>query len=311
MRNFKASTLKSLKIRNIGVEERDIHYRELTGDQPNNSSVRLYLFDNFLSSAECFGLMNAHNNHVSAANGEIGPIICFSDAGSMRNYMNEAGMTLQLTENDFSAGTTCVNATISNQIGQFIKWSYSTSFYPGESVFSKRFDTRIEKATGLKSSNGGKFQLTSYPRGVGYKPHTDCIVGSTEKRDRFATILVYLQDVPKGGETVFSELNISVRPIQGRALVWNNMDSDGKCQPLSLHEAAPVIRGSKYIIQRWYYYESFYALGKRSAEPELPPRVQDQPRVSCDKYEQGSCRWYDEWNFDHIKEYQRLKRDLH
>ena len=37
----------------------------------------------------------------------------------------------------------------------------------------------------------------------GYKTHTDCIVGHHDNRDRFATILVYLQDVEKGGETQF------------------------------------------------------------------------------------------------------------
>lgn len=38
---------------------------------------------------------------------------------------------------------------------------------------------------------------------IGYKTHTDCMEDSDEKRDRFATILVYLQDVEDGGETKF------------------------------------------------------------------------------------------------------------
>ena len=38
---------------------------------------------------------------------------------------------------------------------------------------------------------------------TGYKTHTDCMEDSDEKRDRFATILVYLQDVEDGGETKF------------------------------------------------------------------------------------------------------------
>ena len=35
----------------------------------------------------------------------------------------------------------------------------------------------------------------------------------------------------------------------------------------------------------------------------LPKRGAYQPRVSCDEYEQGSCRWYDEWNYDHLLDY--------
>ena len=29
------------------------------------------------------------------------------------------------------------------------------------------------------------------------------------------------------------------------------MDGNGKCDPTSVHEAAPVIAGRKYILQRW------------------------------------------------------------
>lgn len=39
---------------------------------------------------------------------------------------------------------------------------------------------------------------------AGYKTHTDCIIGNTDLRDRMATILVYLDDVPDGGETSFT-----------------------------------------------------------------------------------------------------------
>ncbi|KAJ8314180.1 hypothetical protein KUTeg_008741 [Tegillarca granosa] len=125
-----------------------------------------------------------------------------------------------------------------------------------------------------------------------------------------ATILVYLQDVAEGGETEFPELGIWVKPRKGRALVWNNMNEDGKCEHMSLHKAAKVTSGHKYIIQRWYYYKSFYSLGKRPPPPHLPIRDENQPMVSCDEYEHGSCRWYDEWNYDNILEYKSQRFNL-
>eukprot|EP00057_Strongylocentrotus_purpuratus_P013043 XP_011667517.1 PREDICTED: prolyl 4-hydroxylase subunit alpha-2 [Strongylocentrotus purpuratus] len=143
-----------------------------------------------------------------------------------------------------------------------------------------------------------------------YKTHTDCTLGNHDKRDRYATILVYLQDVEEGGETKFPELGISVTPRKGRAIVWNNMNGGGECEPISIHEAAQVKTGHKFIIQRWYYYKSFSYLGKRAPEPDLPARASDQPRVSCDEYEHGSCRWYDEWNNDHLTEYRALQSGL-
>lgn len=47
------------------------------------------------------------------------------------------------------------------------------------------------------------------------------------------------------------ELGIWVKPRKGRALVWNNMNEDGKCEALSVHNAAKVNKGHKYILQRW------------------------------------------------------------
>ena len=45
-------------------------------------------------------------------------------------------------------------------------------------------------------------------------------------------------------------------------------------------------------------------------ETELPKRQPLQPRVSCDTYEEGSCRWYDEWGYDHLVKYNHVKHKL-
>ena len=59
-----------------------------------------------------------------------------------------------------------------------------------------------------------------------------------------------------------------------------------------------------HLLQSYrYYYHNFPSLGRRPQEPLLPQRMANQPRVSCDEYEQGSCRWYDEWNYDHLLDY--------
>ena len=51
---------------------------------------------------------------------------------------------------------------------------------------------------------------------------------------------------------LFSELGIWVRPRKARALVWNNMDENGRCEPMSIHKANKVEKGRKIILQRWY-----------------------------------------------------------
>ena len=105
---------------------------------------------------------------------------------------------------------------------------------------------------------------------------------------------------------MFVKLGVDIKPREGRALVWNNMDYDsGKCEAKSVHRAAEVkhVTKKKYIIQRWYYLENFETLGKRTPEARLPERAANTPKVSCDDFENGSCRMYDEWNPDHLIEY--------
>ncbi|XP_060067036.1 prolyl 4-hydroxylase subunit alpha-1-like [Ylistrum balloti] len=311
VRDFKPTFQKTMSPKKIFADGRRLPPIELLPQKPNNSSVRVFLYNEFLSEAECDGLMKVHDSHIAQAN-KHDPFVCFDSIATLRHHLKANGVKVKVTPQDFMPGTLCMNATFSSQLKSWLhsNWSYSTAFYPGESRFSKVFEYRVKEATSLLPENGGKFQITSYPVGIGYKTHTDCTENTDDQRDRMATILVYLQDVEEGGETMFPELGIWVKPRKGRALVWNNMNEDGKCEPMSVHKAAKVDKGHKYIIQRWYYYKSFYSLGKRPPEPELPRRAELQGRVSCDEYHHGSCRWYDEWNYDHLVDYINRKATL-
>ncbi|XP_069111252.1 uncharacterized protein [Argopecten irradians] len=311
VRDFKPTFQKTMTPKKIFADGRRLPPMELLPQKPNNSSVRVFLYNEFLSDAECDGLMKVHDRHVAESN-KNDPFVCFDSINTLREHLKANGIKVKVTPQDFMPKTLCMNATFSSQLKSWFhsNWSYSTAFYPGESRFSKVFEYRVKEATGLLPENGGKFQITSYPLGIGYKTHTDCTENTNDLRDRMGTILVYLQDVEEGGETMFPELGIWVKPKKGRALVWNNMNEDGKCEPMSIHKAAKVDKGHKYILQRWYYYKSFYSLGKRPPEPEIPRRAELQGRVSCDEYQHGSCRWYDEWNYDHLVDYMNKKATL-
>jgi prolyl 4-hydroxylase len=67
------------------------------------------------------------------------------------------------------------------------------------------------------------------------------------------TFFLYLSDVEEGGETVFTELGIKVKPKKGRALLWPSvLDADPESQdPRTLHAAAPVVAGTKYAANAW------------------------------------------------------------
>ena len=52
-----------------------------------------------------------------------------------------------------------MNESLSSQLDGRLPWSYSTSFYPGESTFSSIYDDHVLKHVGLNKENGGKFQV--------------------------------------------------------------------------------------------------------------------------------------------------------
>jgi hypothetical protein len=227
--------------------------------------VELWALDNFLSVAECDGLLQVQGTRLEHAKSSEHPaLFCMPSVGALHEFMSGLGAA------DFTPGTTCVNETISRKLARKEEVSHSLSFYNGESPFAAQFAARVQKATGLKQDLGGKFQLTRYST-RGYDDHTDCTVGGQDgARNRSATILVYLEDTAEGGDTVFPELGVRVRPKKGSAIVWNNMDHRGRCIPESVHNAAAVGSGSrKSILQRWYYWQHFEGLGSRPQEPEV------------------------------------------
>ena len=75
---------------------------------------------------------------------------------------------------------------------------------------------------------------------------------------RFATILFYLNEGMKGGETTFPRwLNsedateLKVVPEMGKAVLFYSLLPDGNMDERSQHSAKPVIEGEKWLINVW------------------------------------------------------------
>ena len=166
LKDFKTTIQSALKMTSIQVNGKELKIEELKHGN-KKSSVKAFIIDDFLSDYECDGLANVHGRHVHELVTKHGPIICFSGIVTLRKYFEEVGLKMKLTIRDFMKGTTCLNETLSNKVKKFFRWSFSTAFYPGENKFSTTYAEKIEKVTGLKHKNGGKFQITSYPQNVG------------------------------------------------------------------------------------------------------------------------------------------------
>ena len=133
-------------------------------------------------------------------------------------------------------------------------------------------EARISAWTFLPIENGEAIHVLHYENGQKYATHVDYFADKAVEHmgsNRVATVLMYLSDVKKGGETVFphSEAKLlqrkdeswsecaqegyAVKPGKGDALLFFNLHLDGTPDPKSFHGGCPVIEGEKWAATKW------------------------------------------------------------
>jgi prolyl 4-hydroxylase len=120
---------------------------------------------------------------------------------------------------------------------------------------TKTIDERIAKVTHLPPSNFEQTHLVKYSVNEYYKSHEDFFgkkdPETKQSGDRLATFIIFLNTVPKGGETYFPKKDIKVKPIKGDAVLFYNLKPNGKEDYGTTHEGLPVLEGEKYIVNKW------------------------------------------------------------
>lgn len=107
--------------------------------------------------------------------------------------------------------------------------------------------------------NQEMLQVVKYPTGGFFNPHYDACVGNPEfcqRMDgnagpRYGTLIIYLNDDFTGGETVFPNINKTVKPEKGKAVFFYTTDKNGTLLKESLHAGNPIISGNKWICNKW------------------------------------------------------------
>jgi prolyl 4-hydroxylase len=92
-----------------------------------------------------------------------------------------------------------------------------------------------------------------------YRPHFDWIdptlPGLRQHLEfggqRVATFILYLSNVDSGGSTSFPSVGLEVIPRKGSALFFLNTDSQFAPDELTLHAGKPVIKGVKFVANKW------------------------------------------------------------
>jgi prolyl 4-hydroxylase len=138
--------------------------------------------------------------------------------------------------------------------------SQSAKIGRAENDLVARVEQRISALTGLAPEFGEQMELVRYGEAEEYAPHYDWFdpatpAGKTQLEingQRTATVILYVSDVDAGGSTVFPRLGITIRPKRGNALYFWNLDRHGFPDPLTIHAGAPIERGEKTIVNKWF-----------------------------------------------------------
>lgn len=137
--------------------------------------------------------------------------------------------------------------------------SEGTFFQRGENALVRRIDRRVAQLLNWPEENGEGLQILHYQSGGEYKPHYDYFPpqdsGSATHLarggQRMSTLIMYLNDVQAGGETIFPNTGLSVTPRRGSAVYFSYCNSQGQLDAATLHGGAPVLTGEKWIATKW------------------------------------------------------------
>ena len=155
--------------------------------------------------------------------------------------------------------STIVDPTTGREVVIDERSSDGTYFLLNENDFIARLDRRIAEVMHWPIENGEGIQILRYGVGGEYKTHFDYFPPSdsgsqahlAKGGQRVSTLVMYLNDVGAGGETVFPHLNLSVVPKKGSAVYFEYCNSRGQVDARTLHGGLPVTAGEKWIATKW------------------------------------------------------------
>ncbi|KJV37107.1 2OG-Fe(II) oxygenase [Luteibacter yeojuensis] len=146
-----------------------------------------------------------------------------------------------------------------------IRTSEGAYFHRAENELVQRIDARTAAIMQLTEEHGEGLQVMRYGVGGEYMPHYDYFAPDQKGSaphiasggQRVSTLIMYLDDVEAGGETIFPRIDFSYVPRKGQGLYFEYAAADGSLDPLSLHGGAPVVHGEKWIVTKWMRERAF------------------------------------------------------
>ena len=126
---------------------------------------------------------------------------------------------------------------------------------------TKQVANRISELVQVPLTHAEAFQVLHYTDTQEYQAHYDTFDPSVKEYahylknggQRIITAIGYLNDVEKGGETSFPNIDEIVTPKRGKIVVFHDCyKGTEKPHPDSFHGALPVIKGEKWAFNLWF-----------------------------------------------------------
>lgn len=136
-------------------------------------------------------------------------------------------------------------------------------FSRGETELIGRIEARIARLLRWPVENGEGLQVLNYQPGGEYKPHYDYFDPAEPGTphllqrggQRVATLLIYLNEPERGGDTTFPDAGLAVAPQRGHAVFFSYHRPSPATR--SLHGGAPVVAGEKWVATKWLRQQAF------------------------------------------------------
>jgi prolyl 4-hydroxylase len=189
-----------------------------TGEKIYSDKLEIFKIDNFLTTSECEEIISIINN---------------------QNLTNSTTVSDSYTSvvSNSRTSKTC---------------HFNNNIYP----IIQDLEKRICKTICIDEKFSETIQGQKYEIGNEFKIHSDCFSDNIIKNDKIIqrtwTFMLYLNDVEEGGFTSFPYAYVSCKPKTGTAIIWNNKNQDGSVNTYANHCGMPVIKGTKYILTKWF-----------------------------------------------------------
>ena len=133
-------------------------------------------------------------------------------------------------------------------------WLYADSL----PAIVDKIESLVDQITDLPRSHQEALQIVRYDVGEEYKTHEDFWHLNTDYYEeqmsrggqRAWSIMIYLNEVPRGGDTRFTRMEIDIEAEPGKVLAWKNT-IDGELNFDSSHAGMPVEEGEKWVAIKW------------------------------------------------------------